>query len=120
MSAVAKALKQGKNNNFSSLLVQVTLSGNYVTDGVTLDLSAAGITDPNLICPVLPGPQITPYPILPGVHAASLGGYYAQVVPGADTAHYKLTFWESQDVQLPQAAFPAAITGGTLILELVF
>ena len=118
MAVALKAVAQSKDNKLNHLFVQATITGNYVTDGVTLDFTA--ITDPNFLTPILPGPGVTP---IISIEQESLSGYYAQVVPPAvpsSLSTYKLTFWGAQATQLTQAAFPAAITGGTLIFQLIY
>jgi len=118
MSVALKAIAQSKDNKLNHLFVEADMTGNYVTGGDALDFTA--ITDPNFLTPILPGPGVTP---IIAKAQESLTGYYAQVVPPADPTSlstYKLSFWGAQASQLAQAGYPAAITGGKLVLELIF
>lgn len=112
MALALKALKQIKHTNALELLVQVTPSGNYVTDGDAMDLTA--ITDPDGIGAILPS-EIPDAPV--GVKVCNCKGYYAQVVKGATLAAYKLSFWGAQASQVAAAGYPADISGGEIVLS---
>lgn len=101
------------------LYVNVDTADNvYVTGGVQLNLSPGQILDPSALGVV--GPSQVPV-VTPGVFTESLGGYNAVVVPttGALSA-YKLQYWTSGGAELAAGAYPAAISGGNLVLEIPY
>lgn len=112
MALALKAIAQIKHTNALELLAKVTPSGNYTTGGDALDLTA--ITDPNAIGAIPPS-RVPDIPV--GVKICNCAGYYAQVVPNAALASYKLQFFESEDVEVAQAGYPAAISGGEIVLS---
>lgn len=103
--------------NPEAMLVQVGVSGNYATGGDTLDLTPSKILDPSVKGVV--GPNQVPS-IAPGVFTANLGGYRAEVVPGTTLAGFKLKFYAPAGTEVPAGAYPAAITGGNLVLMITF
>jgi hypothetical protein len=90
----------------------------YVTGGVALNLSPGNILDPSALG--VTGPSQVPV-VNPGVFSESLGGFYAQVVPTTgDLTAYKLQYFESEGTELPANTYPAAISGGTLVLAIPY
>ena len=45
-------------------------------------------------------------------------GYYAQIVAGATLATFKIQYFASEGAELAQAAYPAAILNGSLVLRI--
>ena len=90
----------------------------YVTGGVTLDISPGKILDPNALGVV--GPSQVPV-LPPGPFSTSWDGYYAEVIPTSGGLNgYKLRIWASEGNELAAGAYPAAISAGTLILEIPY
>lgn len=119
MAAKLKALKLSGKENPDTLYAQVVLSNapaGYVTGGDPLSMAAKDMTDPNGVAPIGPNNLV---PIAVGVMQEELGGNYAQVVPAATLAGFKVKFYQPGGAELAQANYPAAILNGTLILEIV-
>lgn len=120
-----KAVKLIANANDNRLFVSATPADNvYVPGGVQLNLSPGNIQDPNALGVV--GPSQVPA-VNPGVFSESMGGFYAAVVPtagagqgSAGLAAYKLQFFAPGGAEIGAGAYNAAITGGTLILEIPY
>ena len=90
----------------------------YVTGGVALNLSPGNILDPSALG--VTGPSQVPV-VNPGVFSESLGGYYAEVVPTTGgLSAYKLQYFLSEGSELPASTYPAAISGGTLVLAIPY
>lgn len=117
------ALKQVLQSGLTSLWCKVATADNvYVTGGVALSLAPGAILDPKALGVV--GPSGVPV-LTPGFSSASLGGYMPVVVPATGTgasglSTYKLQFWTSGGSELAAGAYPAAISGGNMILLLSF
>lgn len=100
------------------LLVSAAPADNvYVAGGVTLNLSPGNILDPQALGVV--GPSQLPA-VPPGVFSENLSGYYAQVVPGATLATFKLQYFQPGGAEVAAGAYPAQITGGHLVLSVPF
>ena len=96
-------------------LAKITRTGNYVAGGDLVNLNPGTWTDPN-------GIGVLGYPVnVPktpvAVDSESDSGYYAQVVPGATLATFKIQYFSSQGAELAAAAYPAGILNGTLVLR---
>lgn len=117
------ALKLAIASSLTQIWAKVATADNvYVTGGVQLDLTPGKILDPSALG--ITGPSGVPN-ITPGVFTASLGGYIAQVVPAtgkgsAGLSTYKLQFWTSGGTELAGGAYPAAISAGNLVIEIVY
>ena len=103
--------------NPTAMYCTVAFSGSYVAGGDTLNLTPSTILDPG-VRGVL-GPNTVPR-VAPGVLSENLGGYYAQVVPGATLSTFKLKVYSPGGAELAAGAYPAAITGGNLSLVIPF
>lgn len=116
MAAALKVLKQKRGVNFETLVVQITLSGNYPgTPGEVISLN--GATIPNTGAQVVTGPSVNP--LIPPRCNSSLGGWQAQLTPTANPLEYDLAFFNGT-VQLTAIAYPAVISGGVLTIEIDF
>ena len=96
-------------------LIKVSRSGNYVAGGDIVNLNPGTWTDPN-------GVGILGYPLnvpkLPiAVDSEADQGYIATIVPGATLAAFKIQYWSAEGVELGAGAYPAAISGGSLVLR---
>lgn len=113
------ALKQVLAANDNRLYVSVATADNvYVTGGVALSLAPGTIKDPNAVG--VTGPSQQPV-INPGPFSVSWDGYYPEVIPSTTgLAGYKLRIWESEGTELAAGAYPAAISAGTLVLEIPY
>jgi hypothetical protein len=92
----------------------------YVAGGVQLNLAPGALSDPSLLG--VEGPS-TVGPVLPGVFAESMGGYYAQLNPpnvafGVGLAGYSLQYFQPNGTELAAGAYPAAITNGTVVIAI--
>jgi hypothetical protein len=90
----------------------------YVAGGVQLNLSPGNILDPKQLGVIGPSQAL---PLLPGVFSESMGGYGAQVVQtSGGLANYKLQYFQPNGTELGAGAYPGAITGGILELEIPY
>ena len=89
----------------------------YVAGGVQLNLSPGGIAAPSALG--VTGPSF-PGLVPPGVFSESLGGYYAQITKGSTLANGVLQYFAPGGAELAAGAYPAAITGGTLVIAIPF
>ena len=98
----------------TTLYLGLTFSGSYTVGGDTLNLASAA--NPN----GLEGEGIVEGPLNggPGVFLENLDGYYVQpVVVGINSAaNYKLQVFAPGGSELPATAYPAALTGGRVVL----
>lgn len=94
----------------------VTPSGDYVTDGDALNLDPSTFEDPNGIG-VLGQPLNVPVGKVT-VDVENADGYYAQIVPAATLAAFKLLWFSTEGTQLAAGAYPAAITGAQIVIRL--
>lgn len=101
------------NPDFASVLF--TPSGNYTTGGDTANLNPASWTDPNTVGLLGEPLNVPQTPV--SVDTQNLGGYYAEVVPASTLAAFKVQFYTSEGNELAAGAYPAAITGGQLVLR---
>ncbi len=112
-------------SNPEILFVKVTPSGNY-TNGTADPLPLNNIANPNQLEYVpLNNPATNPPPVTPGVwNENEVGGYYAQVVrtvTGSGVSQqtsFGLRWYTNGSGELSTGAYPAAITGGELILAI--
>lgn len=113
------ALKVVANANDSKLFVKASPADNvYVAGGVALNLAPGNISDPKALGVI--GPSQVPA-VTPGIFSESLGGYYAAVVPTTGgLGGYKLQYFAPGGAEIGAGAYNAAITGGTLILEIPY
>lgn len=113
------AVKLVENANDNRIYVKAAPADNvYVTGGVALDLSPGKITDPKALGVV--GPSQVPA-VNPGIHTEAMGGYYGAVIPTTgNLSAYKLQYFAPGGAELAAGAYPAAITGGILILEIPY
>lgn len=114
-----KALKVIENANDNRLYVSAIPADNvYVPGGVALSIAPQSILDPNALGVL--GPSQVPL-VNPGVFSESMGGYYAGVVPTTGgLGGYKLQYFAPGGAEIGAGAYNAAITGGTLILEIPY
>lgn len=100
------------------IILKVTPSGNYVAGGDTLNLSAA--TNPKYLVNGVfgyPG-NIEDYEVL-----SCPTGFAAELIPGSNLTNWKLKFSETGAAlsgpfaELAAAAYPAALSGGTILLR---
>ena len=114
-----KALKLVNLSNDNRLYVSAAPADNvYVPGGVALNLAPGNIQDPNSVG--VTGPTQVPV-INPGIFSESMGGYYAGVVPTTGgLGGYKLQYFAPGGAEIGAGAYNAAITGGTLILEIPY
>lgn len=100
------------------IVLKATASGNYATGGDTVNLTT--ITNPNFKTNAVfgfPG-DINEYEVL-----SCPTGYVAELIPGATLATWKLKFSATGAAlsgalgEIAAAAYPAAITGGTVIVR---
>lgn len=123
---VLKVLYQRESGNSKTLIVGVTLSGNYPADpGEVVTLQAGSIPNPNAKTVTGPSYNSVSPTIPPKIGAQALNGYIAQLVPTATAGQFNLQFWlggsgAAAPTELAAGAYPAAISGGTLTLELEF
>ncbi len=98
----------------TTLYLGLTFSGSYTVGGDTLNLASPA--NPN----GLEGEGLAEIPLSggPGVFLESIDGYYVQpVVAGISSpAHYKLQVFAPGGGELTAAAYPAALTGGSVVL----
>lgn len=117
MANALSVIRQKRGVNFKTLVVACVLSGNYTqVTGESVNLSAASIPNPNAV--VATGPNGTPT-IPPRVTTQTLGGYKAELTATATPLVYTLRFWNG-NAELAAGAYPAVISGGTLVFELDF
>lgn len=113
------AIKLVENANDNRIYVKAAPADNlYVAGGVALDLSPGKIADPKSLGVI--GPSQVPV-VNPGILSESLGGYYAAVVPTTGgLGGYKLQYFAPGGAELAAGGYPAAITGGLLLLEIPY
>lgn len=105
-------------SNPDTNVVKVTPSGNY-TSGTPDPLPKLGdIPDPNAIGQV-PMP-VTPL-VTPSVKNSNTNGYYAQVqrIGSGQSATFGLRWYASEGSELGSGAYPAAISGGEIFVEVL-
>jgi hypothetical protein len=95
------------------LLISCVLSGSYpaAAAGETIDLTTVTNTAGKDIEGFFENPSAG------GVWNASLGGYDAALIPGTLLTNWKLHIWTSGGTELAAGAYPAAISGGNLVLQ---
>lgn len=126
MANALKVLFQRESGNSKTLIVGVTLSGNYPGDpGEVLTLQAGAIPNPNAKTQTGPSYNSLTPSVPPKIGAQALGGYLAALVPTATIGQFDLRFYfggsgNAAPQELAAGAYPAAISGGTLTLELEF
>ena len=115
MSAAVKAMYQKVGKNFKTSVFQITMSGNYPNNGETVTLTAAAASNSGVT--TITGPNGAP-PLGGAVPTVQqLGGWQANLVPAATPGQHTLTFWNGT-TQLAAGAYPAAISGGVLEVEI--
>lgn len=97
-------------------LVKVARTGNYTTGGDTVNLNPGTWTDPNGVGLLGQPLAVTKTPV--AVDSEADVGYYAQIVAGATLATFKIQYFASEGAELAQAAYPAAILNGSLVLRI--
>lgn len=97
-------------------LLKITRSGNYVAGGDAVNLNPGTWTDPNGLG-ILGDPLNVPQTPV-AVDSEADQGYIATIVPGATLATFKIQYWSAEGVELGAGAYPAAISGGSLVLRL--
>lgn len=112
MALACKLLRNSPDDNPDRVLIQVTASGNYVTTGDTLDLTL--LTDPNGQGIIGPNAVLT---ILPEVRTRCQG-YYAEFVMGTTLKNNKLQCFAPGGAEVGAGAYPAQISGGTIVVQL--
>jgi hypothetical protein len=105
-------------NNFTYASFRLSFSGSYSTGGDPLDLSAiAGLIPAQTLLNAFCDSNGT------GTQQGAVGGYYQvlgnQAVPTALNA-YKLKIFSSGGAEQGAGAYPAAITGDYVVLQLQF
>jgi hypothetical protein len=88
----------------------LVFSGNYVTGGDTLDLTA--VTNPN-------GHSVEGFfeiPASAGVFSENIGGYYCQLVPGATLQTYKVKVFAPGGAEHAAGAYNALVSAGAVTL----
>lgn len=113
------ALALNMQPNLNTLIVKAAPNDNvYVAGGVQLDLSPGNIKDPSALGVI--GPSLVPA-VTPGIFQVNLGGYRAQVIPTTGgLSGYKLQYLNADGSDLAGGAYPAAITGGSLELQIPY
>lgn len=125
--AVALAQKvQSPQSNPDTIFVAAVFTGNYGVNGVgdllnlqpfQAGVNPGGITDPTNLGFI--GPN-EPLVIAPGVQDENIGGYYIQPTLGTTLLNCALRVFAPNGNELAtNAAYPAAITGGSVTLEIV-
>lgn len=115
MAAAVSVAYEKRGTNFKTTVFSLAMSGNYPGDPgevVTLtDLAS------NPAARTVTGPGGAA--VLGGANIAiqQLGGYTAQFKPTATAGQYNLSFWTSGGTELGAGAYPAAISGGALTVE---
>ena len=109
-------------SNPDRMIVKCAVSGNY-TNGTPDPLPLGAIGDPSAIGAIpLPGVGTNPPPVTPGVFNSFTEGYTPVVertVTGGQTS-FGLRWWDNANhAELASGAFPAAITGGEIFLEIL-
>lgn len=118
-------------DRFIEVILKLIFSGNYSTGGDTLDLTNAGGS------PTAP----TTFPWATSVGAVTFdieahgpagsqsagGGYYTVVAPNTDApltfsdlANMKVKIFSGGGVELSAGAYPAAVTGDSVIIKLIY
>lgn len=117
MSILRTLIRNSPSVNPDREYLALTFSGNYVTGGDTCDLTPQTIKDPGAKGVLGPTnvPSVIPKPI-----TSNCGGYYAEWSIGTTLANAKLIWYAPGGAQLAAAAYPAAITGGVVQLEVEF
>lgn len=104
--------------NKKELILKAVPSGNYAAGGDTADLATA--TNPKYLEDAqfgYPG-TIEDYEVL-----SCPTGFVAELIPGSNLTNWKLKFSETGAAlsgplaELTAAAYPAALTGGTILLR---
>ena len=112
-------------SNPDRMLVKCVVSGNY-TNGTPDPLPLGAIQDPSAIGAIpLPGVATNPPPVTPGIFNSYTPGFFPvveRVVTGAGASQqtaFGLRWYQlSTGAELISEAFPAAITGGEIFLEI--
>ena len=115
MANAVSILKYKSQFSPQDALVKVVRSGNYVDGGDPVNLNASALSDPQGLG-VLGYPQSVPVTPV-AVDSEADQGYIATIVPGATLDAYKIQYWSAEGVQLGAGAYPAAISGGSLVLR---
>lgn len=110
MAVAAKGIDLGRARRKVRRVLSLTLSGNYVTAGDTLDLTA--ITNPKGIDGMKNFSRLPDYYEVLNKPAA----YGVQVIPGTTLANTKVKIWDNAAAaELAQAGYPGALTGADAI-----
>jgi hypothetical protein len=114
MAAAVAILYQKNGVNFKTTVFGITPSGNYPGDpGEVVTLTSLSA---NTAAQTVSGPGGTAK-LGAAVAASQLGGYKAELKPTATAGQYNLSFWTSGGTELGAGAYPAAISGGVLTVE---
>lgn len=89
-------LPRAVGDSLLAIPISITLTGNYTTDGDTLDFSNLDPALPNNNPPLL-------------VLLPSPDGYPCEVIPGDAQNNSLILFYTAVDTQLAQAAYPAGL-----------
>ncbi len=100
-------------NNFVYSFHKLAFSGSYTAGGDTLDLST--------ISGLIPSSGLPLFAFVEGngtgTQQSAAGGYYV-VVPGTTLATYRVKIFSAGGVELVAGAYPAAVTGDAVFLNL--
>jgi hypothetical protein len=113
MSLARTVLQNSPVNNPDAVDLTVVASGNYSTNGDTLDLTPSTFLNPAGVDVI--GPNQRPESV--SILESNIGGYYAQIVEAAALNGWKVKFFAPGGAEVAAAAYPAAITGGTIKLR---
>lgn len=114
MPAAVKVLYEKHGVNYKRTVFGITLSGSYPGDpGEVVTLTSAA---PNPQARVVTGPGGASQ-LGAEIGASQLGGWKAELKPTATAGQYDLSFWNGT-TELTAIAYPAAISGGLLTVEI--
>jgi hypothetical protein len=89
-----------------------------IQGGVQLNLAPGAILDPLQLG--VSGPNQVPT-ITPGVFSEEMSGYYAGILPTTGgLGGYKLKYYAPGGAEIAAGAYPAQITGGLLVLCILY
>lgn len=110
MAIVLVSVQRDITRRKRRLVIQGTVSGNYVTGGIPVDWTT--VTNPKM----LPGGRPRSNPLL-GEVLNTPGGYSAEFIPGTTMKNWLLKVYTGGGAELAAAAFPGALIAAPFQFE---
>ena len=105
----------GAGDRYFTVFIQLTFSGSFTAGGDPLNLTT--LTNPNGLD--VEGVFELPLSLGPAVYLEDIGGYYVQPkVTGSTLTAFLINVYQPGGTILPAGAYPAAVSGGNVILTM--